>query len=94
MAEFILLTHGDATETDAWPDYIERLLAAGVFRGGSSIGAGRCVRKDGASRPVSDQLVGFIRIEADDLAHAERLLDGHPAYEGGGTVEIRQLPRD
>lgn len=94
MAEFILFTHADAAESASWPEYLEGLRAAGVFRGGSSIGAGLCARKDGATRAVSAHIVGFIRIDADDLAHAQRLLAGHPAYEGGGTVEIRELPRD
>ncbi len=94
MAEYILFTHDDATESETWPAYLETLRTAGVLRGGSSIGDGACVRKDGAARPVSKHIVGFIRIDADDLAHAERLLAGHPAYEGGGTVEIRELPRD
>ena len=94
MAEFILFTHADAVESAEWAPYLETLQAAGVFRGGSSIGAGICARKDGAARPVSEHIVGFIRIDADDLAHAQRLLAGHPTYEAGGTVEIRDLPRD
>jgi hypothetical protein len=94
MAELILFTHADATESTTWPAYLESLRTAGVFRGGSSIGAGICARKDGAARPVSEHIVGFIRIDTADLAHAQRLLAGHPAFEAGGTVEIRELPRD
>lgn len=94
MAEFILFTHADATESADWGGYLERLQSAGVFRGGSSIGGGVCARKDGAVRSVSAQIVGYIKIEADDLAHARSFLDGHPAYDGGGTVEIRDLPTD
>ena len=44
--------------------------------------------------PVTEGLVGFIRVEADDLAGAEALLAGSPDYEAGGTVEIRLLPKD
>jgi len=93
MAEFILFTHSGTPAGD-WPTYLERLRTAGVFRGGSSIGEGACFRKDGTSPLVTAQIVGFIRIDADDLAHAQRLLAGHPTYEAGGTVEIRELPRD
>jgi len=28
------------------------------------------------------------------LAHAKVFLAGNPIYEAGGTVEIRELPRD
>lgn len=31
---------------------------------------------------------------ARDLEHAREYLDGNPVYEAGGTVEIRELPRD
>ncbi len=94
MAEYILFTHADATEGADWGRYLEKLQSAGVFRGGSSIGSGVCARKDGAARTVSAQIVGYIKIEADDLDHARSFLEGHPGYEGGGTVEIRDLPRD
>jgi hypothetical protein len=94
MAEFILFTHAGAVETAAWEPYLEKLRALGVFRGGSSIGDGLCARKAGAPAALSAQIVGFIRIDAEDLDHARRLLDGHPTYEAGGTVEIRDLPRD
>ncbi len=43
---------------------------------------------------AATHISGFIRIEADDLEHATRLLAGIPVYEAGGTVEIRELPRD
>ena len=93
MADFILLMHGDAPgEERDWDGYLGRLGAAGKLRGGSAIGGGRCFRKDGAERAITSGLVGFIRVEAADVAEAETLLAGNPAYEAGGTVEIRELP--
>ena len=94
MAEFILFTHADTGASAEWAPYLEKLRSAGVFRGGSAIGAGVCVRKAGTPAVLSSQIVGFIRIDADDLDHARSLLEGHPTYEAGGTVEIRTLPRD
>lgn len=94
MAEFILFTHADAVENLEWAPYLEKLRSVGAFRGGSAIGGGICARKEGAPSVLSAQIVGFIRIDADDLDHARRLLEGHPTYEAGGTVEIRELPRD
>jgi len=94
MAEYMLLMHDDAvTDGDPWGPYIEGLVRSGVFRGGSAIGAGVCVRKDGAFAPLTPRLAGFMRIEAEDLDQARGLLTGHPLFEAGGTVEIRELPR-
>ena len=96
MPDFLLLMHDDATDerTEAWPAYFDGLAASGRLRGGSAIGAGVCARKVGAPPPVSTQLTGFIRIEADNLEAALACLAGNPVYEGGGTVEVRALPED
>lgn len=42
---------------------------------------------------MTAQVTGFIRVKADDLDQAKALLVGNPIFEGGGTVEIRELPR-
>ncbi len=97
MAEFMLLMHGDVTapESDeAWGTYFGRLHASGAFKGGSSIGVGGAFRKSGAAAPISGELTGYIKVEADDLAAARQWLEGNPVYEAGGTVEIRELPLD
>ena len=97
MAEFIFLMHGDATAPEdgaAWAPYFGRLRSEGVFEGGSSVGAGVCHRKSGEPGAVSSHIVGYIKVRADDLDHAARLLAGNPVHEAGGTVEIRELPRD
>lgn len=97
MADFMLLMHRDATDPEtgaAWGRYLDRLRAEGVFQGGSGVGEGVCLRRTGPPGPLSSHIGGYIRIEADDLDHAARLLAGNPVYEAGGTVEIRALPRD
>lgn len=62
--------------------------------GGSSLGDGVCKSKGNVTHPISEHLGGFIRIVANDLAHAETFLEGNPVYEAGGKVEIRELPED
>ncbi len=97
MADFILLMHDDATDPmpDAlWPAYFARLRAAGAFEGGSAIGGGEALRKSGAPGPLARHLTGYIRIAAPDLPAARELVAGNPVYECGGTVEVRELPRD
>lgn len=97
MAAYILLMHSDTTgaeDGEAWGPYLARLRAEGVFQGGSSMGGGEAVRKLGAPSAIATHLVGFIRVEARDLVHVQTMPVGNPTYEAGGTVEIRELPRD
>ena len=94
MAEYILLMHDDALEDEtAWEPYLRRLKESGCFQGGSAIGEGISVRKNGVDPPVTAHLTGYIRLNADGLDHAKSMLTGNPHFEAGGTVEIRELPR-
>lgn len=100
MNDYLLLMHDDvrpdstaASDAD-WADYLERLRNSGQFSGGSAIGAGACFRLGQAAAPISRQLTGYLRVRAENLEEARRFLAGNPVYEAGGTVEIRELPRD
>jgi len=94
MADFIFLMHNDVMAGDeAWEPYIRSLQQRGVFQGGSAIGDGVCARKDGVRLPVTRHIVGYIRIAADNLDEAIKLLAGNPHFEKDGTVEVRELPR-
>lgn len=95
MADFIFLMHDDAPGDGGldWDPYLTRLREAGVFQGGSSIGAGECVKKSGDAPEPTAHISGFVRVTARDLAEARKLLAGNPVFEAGGTVEIRELPR-
>jgi hypothetical protein len=99
MNDYILFMYNDVSEdrrrpAHEWPTYLAKLREAGAFQGGSSIGTGLCVRKDGAAPEITGHLGGYIRIRAVDLEAARALVAGNPVYEGGGTVEIRELPKD
>ena len=99
MNDYILLMYNDVPEAqrrpDAeWPAYFAKLREANAFEGGSSIGDGVCVRKAGPVAEISGHIGGYIRVRAADLDAARALVAGNPVYEGGGTVEIRELPRD
>jgi hypothetical protein len=88
--------HDDATidEAISWEDYIRKLReAGGAFEGGSVVGDGVCVRKNGATPPATAHLVGYMRVTAPSIAAAQSLVPGNPHFEAGGTVEIRELPR-
>ncbi|MGI9408843.1 MAG: YciI family protein [Hyphomicrobiaceae bacterium] len=95
MADFILLMHNDYRPDDDagnWQPYLDTLSCAGVLRGGSALGAGLCLRRSGEVPELTSQLVGYVKIEARDMDHAQELVQGNPVYEAGGTVEIRELP--
>jgi hypothetical protein len=99
MNDYILIMHDDATDRDGqhgknWPEYLSTLRQSGEFGGGSSIGPGECVQKGMAPRPASGALTGYLRVRAESLEGAKRFLVGNPVYEAGGTVEVRELPRD
>jgi hypothetical protein len=98
MADYIFLTHEHRSDSaadlaDPWVGYIGRLQTAGCFDGGSAIGGGVCARKAGDPPPITRHLTGYIRVRAESLEAARGLLTGHPVFEAGGVVEIRELPR-
>jgi hypothetical protein len=97
LRDYLLLMHDDCPASDTpkdWPRYFAMLRARGAFQGGSTIGAGDVIRKDGAALPTTERLAGYIRIRAKDMAEARSLIAGNPVFECGGSVEIRELPRD
>ncbi len=92
-----MLMHHDtvtAEDIEGWPAYLETLATRGALRGGSAIGEGITLRREGAPAPISSALTGFIRVDAADLEAARALLDGNPVFEAGGTIEIRILTAD
>lgn len=100
MNDYILLMHKDATDpvaandSAAWQNYFRLLQASGLFDGGSAIGEGLAFRKTGQPGVSGEHLSGYIRLRATSLEQAHSLLAGNPVYEAGGTVEVRELPRD
>jgi hypothetical protein len=48
---------------------------------------------DGPYVEVKDIVLGFIVIEARDLAHATEIAAGCPIVAGGGSVEVRPVAR-
>ena len=99
MHDYVLFMHNDVPDGQPRPDqewsaYFAKLRESGAFQGGSSIGGGVCVTKSTSSRPITSSLSGYIRVCARDLSAARELVIGNPVYEAGGTVEVRELPKD
>ncbi len=68
MPEFLVLMHNDrqtdSGNPDDWPSYIDRLVKAGVMRGGSAIGDGQSFRKTGKAAPITTSIDGYLKITA------------------------------
>lgn len=100
MNDYILFMHDDVPAVERgrsdelWPAYFAKLRELGVFQGGSSIGDGECVNKTEPGPSLTRHLAGYIRVRAESLAGARELVIGNPVFEAGGTVEIRELPKD
>ena len=95
MPDFILLMHNDAVNSgnaEDWEEYLRGLSSKGVLRGGSEIGTGTCMRRNPPLPGITSHIVGYVKLEASDLDGARDFVRGNPVYEGGGTVEIRELP--
>ncbi len=93
MADFIFLMHeAEPADPAAWEAYVGELNAKGVLRGGSAIGRGVSLKKAGHAPPISHDIVGYLRVEVEDMAAAQALLIGNPVYEAGGAIEVRELP--
>lgn len=98
MNDYILFMHNDAKDEARdrgaeWAAYFAKLQQAGAFQGGSEIGEGVCMSKDGPSPEITPHLAGYIQVRAENLNRARELVPGNPVFEAGGTVEIRELPK-
>lgn len=83
----------------AWLAWIRELEAKGYLKhpGQPLDVAGKVVRgnnkmvTDGPYAEAKDLVLGFIVVEARDLADAAELSKGCPMLDGGGSVEIRPV---
>lgn len=84
---------------EAWLAWLQELEEGGRLKnpGLPLKRAGKVVRgkqlevTDGPFAEAKDMILGFIVIEARDLAHAVELAKGCPIARGGGAVEIRPV---
>jgi len=83
----------------AWLAWIRELEAKGhlknrgqpLERAGSVVRGKKKVVTDGPYVEAKDMVLGFVIIEARDLAQAVELSKGCPMLEGDGSVEIRPV---
>jgi len=82
-----------------WMAWIRDLEAKGhlkdrgqpLERGGKVVRGKKKVVTDGPYAEAKDLVLGFLVVEARDLAQAMELSTGCPMLDGGGSVEIRPV---
>jgi hypothetical protein len=83
----------------AWLGWIRELEAGGHLKhpgqpldtAGSVVRGGGTLVTDGPYIEAKDIVLGFLVIEARDLAHAVELSRGCPMLAGNGSVEVRPV---
>ena len=83
----------------AWLAWIRGLEANGHLKnpgqpldpGGKVVRGKKRVVTDGPFVEAKDMVLGFIVVEARDLAEATELAQGCPMLEGAGSVEVRPV---
>ena len=83
----------------AWLAWIRELEAKGHLKnpgqplepGGKVVRGKKKVVTDGPYAEAKDVVLGFIVVEARDLAQAVELSTGCPMLDGGGCVEVRPV---
>jgi hypothetical protein len=96
MTIYLAFMHSDAqSQPDEveWSAFFAEAEASGMFRGGSALGGPIRLRRDGIPGAAS-AISGFMRFETGSLDALRRLLETHPWYRHGGTIELRPLEQD
>lgn len=83
----------------AWFKWIRELESKGhlkspgqpLARTGSVVRGKKRVVTDGPFLEAKDMVLGFMIVEARDIAHAAEIAGGCPMLEGEGSVEIRPV---
>ena len=84
---------------EAWMAWMSNLEAKGHLKSrgqrldqdGKVVGGKKKLVTDGPFAESKDLVLGFIIVEARDLAQAAELAAGCPILEGDGSVEVRPL---
>jgi len=93
--EYILFIHNNMDQqptNEQWNSFFAKAVASGMFNGGSEMGKSAQLGRKSVT-PVTKSAVGYMRFETDDIEKLHKLLESHPAYIQGGTLELCELPK-
>jgi hypothetical protein len=93
--EYILFIHNNADSTvtnEQWASFINTAKQSGLFLGGSEISNQIQLGKKSVNR-ITDNIGGFMRFEADNEHVVLELLEEHPVFKQGGSLELCEMPK-
>ena len=78
--------------TKAWMSWMDRLRTGShLVRTGERLDGNGTVVRGKAKTVTKDGVVGYLVMQAGDLAQAVELAKGCPSLESGGAVEVRPI---
>lgn len=93
--EYILFIHKNVdqpTTEDQWSAFFTAANESGIFSGGSEIRNSIQIGVKNVS-PMTASVVGCMRFETDDISQVYKLLELHPVFIQGGTLELCEMPK-
>ena len=93
--EYILFIHNNTdanTTPEQWDAFFIAAKKSGTFQGGSEISNQYQIGKKSVSK-ITDSIVGVMRFESNDKCKILAILEKHPVYLQGGTLELCEMPK-
>ena len=93
--EYILFIHNNADQPateSQWEAFFSAASQSGIFNGGSEIGNSVQIGTK-ATTLASSSVVGYMHFQTDDINQLHKLLEIHPVYIQGGTLELCEAPK-
>ena len=93
--EYILFIHNNTeivTTEEQWQTFFTMAKSSGVFQGGSEI-ANQLQIGNKPVQKITNTIGGFMRFESEDNNAILALLEKHPVYIQGGTLELCEMPK-
>jgi len=92
--EYILFIHNNAdtpATEEEWSCFFDTARKSGLFQGGSAIGKRMLFGQKEVVNTTSS-VAGYMRFKSSDIETIKELLEEHPVYRHGGTLELCELP--
>ena len=83
-------TDSDPTK-EQWHDFFSTAKGSGIFSGGSEISNQICMGKKPVQY-ITKSIGGYMRFEAENEYLVFQLLEKHPVFMQGGTLELCETP--
>lgn len=93
--EYILFIHNNTdikATPEQWDEFFIAAKDSGTFQGGSEISNQYQIGNKSVSR-ITNNIVGVMRFESNDKNKILALLEKHPVYLQGGTLELCEMPK-